>query len=362
MAGVHQAGIIQTVSRPQCCSNPELSANPYSLVLHAFFHDAQGSMLLCKHPLISFTELRFTLPAGRDLWMACSAEQWRDVYIAKLRAFGDIPPIPNISEILHRHDAVSELGDLIDQELCLAARLYSFRSRISSYWEFVKLHPTSGVAAADPLPTWLRLQHKDTYHHLSALTTLIAATSSAPAPLRLASELTIMTLHVSLDDLQSFSGKAGEAEAHKASDALNRHWATTATARHAVFHAGQVLRLARLLPRASLRDFSAVAVYYASLTLWIYGLLRPEDEGGEGPVVCVDGEDSHDTRAFLERGGVPAVRVEDQPAALGADGRVLAEARAVMRGNYVVGGEAVPPLVESLGALMGDLAGDGRGV
>lgn len=315
-------------------------------------------MLLCKHPLISFTELRFSLPAARDLWMAFSAEQWRDVYLAKLRAYGCIPPIPNITDILHRQDAVSELGDLVDQELCLAARLYSFRSRISSYWEFVKLHP-SGVAAADPLPTWLRLQHKDTYHHLSALTTLIA-TSSAPAHLRLVSELTIMTLHVSLDDLQSFSGKAGEAEAHKASDALNRHWATTATARHAVFHAGQVLRLARLLPGASLRDFTAVAVYYASLTLWIYGLLRPEDSPGEGSVVCVDGEDSPATRAFLERGGVPAVRVGGQPAALGADGRVLAEARAVMRGNYAVGGEAVPPLVESLGALMGDLAGDGR--
>ena len=261
-------------------------------------------MLLCKHPLISFAELRFSLPAAKDLWMACSAEQWRDAYVAKLRVYGGVPSIPNISDVLHRQDAISELGDLVDQELCLAVHLYSFRSRISSYWEFLKLQPT-GIAVADPLPTWLRLQHRDTYHHLSALTTLIATTSSSPAPLRLASELTILTLHVSLDDLQSFSGKAGEAEAHKASDALNRHWATTATARHAVFHAGQVLRLARLFPAASLRDFSAVAVYYASLTLWIYGLLRPEDAGGEGPLVCVDGEDSPATRAFLEKGGFP---------------------------------------------------------
>lgn len=315
-------------------------------------------MLLCKHPLISFTELRFSLPAARDLWMAGSAQQWRDSYMAKLHAAVTPPHIPNISEILHNQDAISMPGDFVDQQLCLAALLYSFRTQISSYWEFVKLRASGCAPSPAPLPPWLQLQHKDTYHHLSALTARIAASHPAPN-VHLASELTIMTLHVSLDDLQSFAGKAGEAEAHKVSDALNQHWATTPTARHAVFHAGQVLRLARLLPPTSLRDFSAVAVYYASLTLWIYGLLRAEEPGEEG-CVLVDDEDSPSTRAFLERGGVPAVRVGDRVTALGADGAVLGEARTVMRANYSAREEAVPPLVESLGALMRDLAADGR--
>lgn len=315
-------------------------------------------MLLCTHPLISFTELRFSLPAAKDLWMASSAEQWRDMYVAKLQPAGSPPQIPNVSEILHNQDAISVPGDLVDQDLCLAALLYSFRTRISSYWEFVKLHATGRPPIPDPLPPWLHLQHKDTYHDLSDLTTRIAA--SLPSPhLRLASELTVMSLHVSLNDLQSFAGKAGEAEAHKVSDALNQHWATTPTARHAVFRAGQVLRLARLLPPTSLRDFSAVAVYYASLTLWIYGLLRTEEPGEEG-CVPVDGEDTPATRAFLAGGGVPGVRVEGRAVALGSDGSVLGEARAVMRANYPVKEEAVPPLVESLGALMQDLAGDGK--
>ncbi|SPN99822.1 related to transcription factor Pig1p [Cephalotrichum gorgonifer] len=326
------------------------------LALHAFFHDAQASMLLCRHPLISFTELHFSLPAPRDLWMAVSAEQWRDIYLAKPPT--DPSRIPNIAEIIHIPDAISEVGDPADQELYFTTILYSYRAQISSYWDYVKLHSTAQRTLPPP---WLQLQHQDLHRHLTALGARIARCLPT-SHLCLASELTIMTLHVSLDDLQKFAGKAGEAEAHKVSNALDQHWATTPTARHAVFHAGQVLRLARLLAPSSLRDFTAVAVYYASLTLWIYGLLRAEDSSGEteGEVlVLVDGDDSPSTRAFLERGGIPAVRVSGRAEALGSDGAVLREAKAVLRGNYPAQEEAVPPLVESLGSLLTDLAGDG---
>ncbi|KAL8343286.1 hypothetical protein RB598_004569 [Gaeumannomyces tritici] len=64
-------------------------------------------------------------------------------------------------------------------------------------------------------------------------------------------QLLQLHLHVSLDDLQ----------------------AASAQSRRALWHAGQILRLARAFPRGRLKDSSAIAVHHAALALWTYGVV-----------------------------------------------------------------------------------------
>lgn len=109
-----------------------------------------------------------------------------------------------------------------------------------------------------------------------------------------------MHLHASLDDMQRFAGKYGEAEARRACaslllvnnnnnnnndpDGCSSSWPTTRSARAAVWHAGQVLRAARSVPPYQLRGADAIAVYYAALTLWVWAVLRERT-----PAAAADG-------------------------------------------------------------------------
>jgi hypothetical protein len=84
--------------------------------------------------------------------------------------------------------------------------------------------------------------------------------------------LLLMNLHVSINDLQLFAGKEGEEQVKKIYPTLQQ-WVEGRDARQALWHVGQVLREARLFPRNHLKDFYAVAVHCACLTLWAYGVV-----------------------------------------------------------------------------------------
>lgn len=238
-------------------------------------------------------------------------------------------------------------------------------------------------------------------------------------------ELFLMILHVSPDDLQKFAGKAGEEEARRVAVSLEQHWVNTPEARYAAWHAGQVFRNARRLPPASLRGFNAIAVYLASLTLWAYGLLTypsssslPPTRDGDfvglqpGPphhnalggsagrfspqgyyhnndapptnqaFVLLDSEEARSTKAFLQFDrGIPALTTRvgsgshpnmadtaasEEAAATGLEplsnpAAVLSIARTILRENFPVRSEPLPPLVESLENLLRDLGSGGVG-
>ncbi|KAK8008475.1 hypothetical protein PG991_011026 [Apiospora marii] len=406
------------------------------LVLHLYFHDVQASIALQKNPLMTYTELCFSLPASRDLWRASSAETWRDIYLRKKPLAADTA-VPRISEIMNCMTILEEFEDFIDVELCYTAVLYGFWGQISSYREAVKFYGHGTIAAPRLQSTmhssrnathrlWLNTMYQELYRDISELSTFIGSLPSAitasshsrtssrdtatATQLSILVELFMMILHVHPDDLQRFAGKYGEDEARHAAMTLEDPWAGSREARHAVWHAGQVFRHARALPPASLRGFHAIAVYFASLTLWVYGLLscsystqgqQQQQDGvataaglGTGPgagagypgassassnaagvimppppptrYVLLDGDETREARAFLSLDkGVPGLSTgslsqADGAAAAGAEslsnpGLVLDIARNVFRENYPMRSEPLPPLVESLGNLLRDL-------
>ncbi|ORY67299.1 uncharacterized protein BCR38DRAFT_387781 [Pseudomassariella vexata] len=340
------------------------------LTLHLFIHDAQSSVGLQKNPLMSYTELGFSLPASRDLWKAATAEIWRENYLRK-RPLSSDATIPRVSEILHCTTLLDTLEDFVDVELCYSAMLYGFWGQIHTYREAVKFY-SAGLQGSHRNAThrlWIISQHQELYRDIRDFATHIESSPKLAPQFSVVAELFMMILHVSPDDIQRFAGKYGEEEARRAAVTLEDGWARIQESRYAVWHAGQVFRISRLLPPASLRGFNAIAVYLASLTLWAYGILscshstQAQDNHEISPpskYVQLDGDESRDVRAFLQLDkGVPIITrngdVNASTESLSNPGMVLDISRNLFRSNYPVINEPLPPLVESLRNLLMDL-------
>lgn len=360
----------------------------YRLILQFFIHGAQTSISVQTNPLISYTELVFSLPASQDLWRAPNAEAWRQIYLSKK----SLPrPMPRVTEIMHNINKVDEFQDSVDLELCYGVVLYGFWGQVAAYRETTHFYATAN-GNNNTHRLWLRSQHQELYHSLCAFSTIIHTSNSRKhsVELSLLLETCLMILHVAPDELQRFAGKAGEDEARRAGASLEESWARTPEARYAIWHAGQVFSNARRLPPASLRRFDAIAVYLASLTLWVYALLnapahpasqdhtylRPDtgalggqssSSSSKGPgakLVLLDGEETMDTKAFLQFDrGVPALtKLDGVIEPLSDAALALAIARDIFRENFPVKSEPLPPLVESLANLLRDLGSGSAGI
>lgn len=86
-----------------------------------------------------------------------------------------------------------------------------------------------------------------------------------------------MSLHVDIEDLHRFAGKNGDIEAREAYRRLES-WCQEKIGRYAVWHAGQILRAARLVAPYQFRGFDSIKVYHATLVLWVYGVLKGAEE------------------------------------------------------------------------------------
>lgn len=365
---------------------------------------------------------------SRDLWRAPTAEAWRHIYLSKKPLQ---QPIPRVSEVMHNLNILDELQEHIDVELCYSVLLHGFWGQVNAYRETIRFYANANVHGnGGTHRLWLKSQHQELYHDLCAFSTIIhtpypnSRNHNHTVHLSLILELFLMILHVSPDELQKFAGKSGEEEARRVTFSLEQNWVNTPEARYAAWHAGQVFFNARLLPPASLRGFNAIAVYLASLTLWVYGLLTypssslPPTRDGDfanntqhlqpGPrhnslsgsagngrlspesyhnndaplnqaFVLLDSEESRSTKAFIQFDrGVPALTTtttRNTNIADTASGEaaartgfeplsnpvaVLSIARTIFRENFPVRSEPLPPLVESLGNLLRDL-GSGAG-
>lgn len=184
----------------------------------------------------------------------------------------------------------------------------------------------------------------------------------------------MIILQVSPEDLQRFAGKFGEDEARKAGEEFSG-WARTAEARIAVWHAGQVFRAAKIMPPAKIRGFNAIALYFATLTLWVFGLMSQSKQptahnAHSHPItipdrshqdnVQLDGSDSLLAQVFRMSGqGIPGITVRcgetESFVELKDTDKILAAASQIFRKNYPVPSEPLPPLVENLGNLLRDL-------
>lgn len=173
----------------------------------------------------------------------------------------------------------------------------------------------------------------------------------------------MMNLHVSMDDLQLFAGKEGEEQARRVYPILQQ-WTESEDARRAVWHAGQILRQAKLFPSGHLKDFYAISVHHAALALWAFGVVVKATRHHSAPNehqerVLIDALETNQVQRYINFGqGRPSIRTrDDQRVECLEDPKACMEiVEGIFRGNYTKG-ELPPPIVENLCVLLKQLAG-----
>jgi hypothetical protein len=336
-------------------------------------HDIHASIGFQKPPLISFTELKFYLPASRSLWLAKSSIEWRDLYLSSESSSS----IPTLVDAMQEQETLHELSSLIDIHLTAISLLHGFWGQIWSLLESKKFYPATKSTHRLALHT----SHTELYRDLNSFSMYLPSlTRNSPEAL-LISELLQVILHVHPEDLQRFAGKFGEEEERKASESF-AEWSKMKEARIAIWHAGQVFRAAGRLMPAQNRGFNAIALYYASLTLWAYGLMvsgtsptvpaTPRNmqllssisssSSGQAYVVLNEPETNKNGVFFTNNVGTPVISVASGDVEGGKKfvelthtNKILEITRNIYRSNFPVLEEPLPPLVENLGNLLRDL-------
>jgi len=270
---------------------------------------------------------------------------------------------PSLGDLFRDINTLVASHGRLDVQLAISIYLHGFWSLI---WDFRQLHSIHRPDTFSPGPTGqnpnilLGSRRQELVRLLQHFETVTAGWHELSAQERLVLNTLQMNLHVSLDDLQLFSGKDGEEEARRIYPTL-QEWCDGPDSRQAVWHAGQVLALAKLFPPGHLKDFYAVAVHHAALALWTWGVvrkaMRKPSTAGHG-FVFLDGPEA----GWAGLGeGEPVIRGplradgEATTATLEDPRSCMEVAQEILRANFGGARDALPPIVENLCLLIKQL-------
>ncbi|KAF1816413.1 hypothetical protein P152DRAFT_389602 [Eremomyces bilateralis CBS 781.70] len=289
-------------------------------VYHLFQHDTQVSMcLMFFSPLISYAEMHLPLPESRELWLAESAEAWK---YALMRVTRHIYSDRHISlvEGIKQIDCFSILGPVIDRHESRKALLYGLWRLVWEYRQFSSLIKVNTNHYGLIMSSRFQELHQSLQNFRICCDEPLAPTVDSKW-ITLTLELVFMHLHMSMEDVQVFAGLEGEADAKRIYPSLCS-WFNTSAARQAIWHAGQVVRVAKLQASRHLRGFYSVALYHSTLAFWAYGVIlqsrdrveplstEPDSQPTHSdPVVWLDGPENVDVKRFVSLNrGSPALQ------------------------------------------------------
>lgn len=288
------------------------------LVYNMHLLASQISIALQTPPLVSYAEISLELPVPRAVWLAPTAEAWRDRFMVHVQNLNDSQPtfgrcIFDIGELLSYYKQV-------DLSLVLHVILGSYWKLI---WDYRQLITITGPSSSCPFST-SDARSNSSSKSLPLLSqqglgtllkkfeaTLMQQQISLPMETQVLYELLHANLHAPFEQLQLLAGMQGEQEARRAYPFIKR-WFGSQQSRQAIWHAGQLLRATAVMTPAPtipasarpstspnsytvytsglqegdsrerelceigtsrLRGFGVITVYNAWLVLWAYGLM-----------------------------------------------------------------------------------------
>lgn len=314
------------------------------LVYRYFEFDRQSSMALLKPPLISYAEMNLPLPHSDALWQAPSASAWKTTYLTTLGATAKRPTL---------FDCLEDLEYLNLFPTGCSAHLYMIWGMI---WEYKQLRALSfkkqfsnNVILDSRKAELMKMCGEFRHNHVS---------SSVQELLTV--ENMLMHLNAPVEEVQTFAGIAGRDEARHAYSSI-RSWTASESARQAVWHASQVLKISQTTSQGALQNFYAMAVYHASLVLWAYGLLKrtaddaSNESNHDSQVFILGATEERDVKRFVKfNRGEPAIRDSSTHAVvhLRDAAQVLGTVSQLLLHNHGSASGSCPPLVEGLVQLM----------
>lgn len=342
------------------------------LVFHCYIRESQVTMTTLTNPCMSYSELTLPLPEPKELWFAKTAEEWKQQYI--LRHGGQTKRPPCIGDVLRDIHLLRANANRIDTQLSIAAYIHGYWSLILEYRQMCAVHRVRSytLTPATAASMLLNQRHQELLKDLQTFQ-LVASDWNAVTPQEhMMLNLLLMNLHISLDDLQLFSGKEGEDQARRIYPILQQ-WASGSDSRSAAWYAGQVLRYAKEFPEDHIVGFYAVACHHAALALWTYGVIgrangrQPFTGNTVAEMVELDGPDSLAAHRFIgfEQGN-PVIRgpksARDgsvQLASLKSTRTCMTVVQDILRANVSNPKHGTPHIIENLCGLiqkLGDAA------
>ncbi|KAG2001420.1 hypothetical protein GB937_010154 [Aspergillus fischeri] len=324
------------------------------LVYRLFRLEAQVSMALFTGPLITYVEMGPPLPAPSYLWEASSASQWKEAYHSS--------PLPSTGRIRTLSECVANL-DLLetsrrvaDIRLACGAVMHCIWGLV---WEFRQLSSLlNGHSRYWDNDLLMAARHGQ----LSRILECFRMGYRDEVPVQL--HFIMMHMYVSLEEVETLATSDDASRAWE-QPALG-DWFKIEHSRHAIWHAGQVVRGIKGLPLQGLRDFMAIALYHASLTLWAYGVvffhnMDNHSQQLAGPTlqhkIWLDGVESEDIQCFITlHRGIPVLQGlghAEETVFVGDPQAVLETMIKVMQQNHHhETSTQTPPLVDNLVHLL----------
>ncbi|MBE3048206.1 hypothetical protein IMZ48_38020, partial [Candidatus Bathyarchaeota archaeon] len=214
------------------------------LVFRLVRHDADSSAALLVNPLVSYAEVQLPLPAPEALWTAKSAEEWKAVFLASKEQRLAVSDFIDEPEKLQTH---RRLVDTLATGLAFLSCTWALAR------EVIQL---SSLQCARP-GRWnghlLTSRREELLKLLGHFRIAMDPYAPCAQELTMRLELTLLHLHMPFEDIQLFAGMEGPEQAREAYPAISE-WVRSEDGRRAIWHAGQILSLARGLPRTMLQE------------------------------------------------------------------------------------------------------------
>lgn len=228
--------------------------------------DIQSSIVFNRSPCLSINELSIPLPAARDLWEAPGAVEW------KMRAFAknhmSCRSLLTLLDVIYDPLVLESDMDYYDNTLITQAAVYALWMRVCLQQDIVSFHARNQPGARGKTSAAVvELQHQEMKQHIAATRERFVQIGTLPLEGEILCEFFLLSLFISLDDIQRLAGRFGDIESAYSHHTF-KSWIGTNHQYNAAWHAGQILRLARLLPPMRTVGIPSIIVYHGCLSLW----------------------------------------------------------------------------------------------
>ncbi|KAK6373854.1 hypothetical protein LTS17_007823 [Exophiala oligosperma] len=238
------------------------------LVYFAMLHDAEVSLSRKLNPLFAYSEIATPLPASSKLWDAATADEWHGILMRddqlRLHQPHAIKRVLREPKLIHQAER-----NIVDTSAAAAALLAGYWGLVYEYRQMEALQ--SGVEDWNNFV--LKSRHAELTSLLEQLKMELAEVEHLRTEIVLLQELILLHLNAAYYDISAYSGR-GTMEDAQAAKPYVQWWFESQQAQHAIWHAGQIFRFTKSLRPGMLSDISVIALYHATETMWVWGLMQ----------------------------------------------------------------------------------------
>jgi hypothetical protein len=130
-----------------------------SLAYHLFEHDVEAAAAMNRPPLTSYTEYTLPFPSARDLWLAPSAADWRQLLETKYSF--EAPLGLSLREALADPSVLKHLPFNVDEGVVNSALLHGLMSQVWEFRQQALLLDSSPSTTRAVTRLWLQSRQED---------------------------------------------------------------------------------------------------------------------------------------------------------------------------------------------------------